>query len=164
MKYTEHASQILKEVHWHEPTHRPERCFITSRLQTDGAGAQSHARLSIMMMAEFARIKYLHKPFFSVRSEIGQCSPQANAIEWEALMNLGDRQIPSASVKTTHTVQLDPLRIHQCEWEDDTTYVVPHCHTFSDYYPERYPALIARLKLGAPAVPSASQPRFDGRS
>jgi hypothetical protein len=162
MGYSANAAEIRKTVRWEPRETAPAHCFISSTQESDGIGAQCHARLSILLFASYAGIKYAHTPFLSVRSVPNQDWLNDNAGAWERFFDLGRDKVPATAAKTSRTAILDPLKIHQHRFESDTMHIVRHCHLFGDFFPERYPALISETNAGPVGAYCVRRPRLRG--
>jgi hypothetical protein len=113
-----------------------------------------------MLFEDYAGIQYAHTPFLSVRSVPNQDLLNDDAGAWERFFDLSRNRVPATAVKTSRTVILDPLRIHQHKFEADTMHIVRHCHLFGDVFLERYPALISKTKGGPVGAYCVRRPRL----
>lgn len=120
-------------------------CFITCAGRDDGAGAQIHGVLSTILYANENQIKYVHTPFQKISHNYDN-DPDWEK-NWENFLNLREHElvIDDLDLQELNIVRFNLNDRIQIEPKEQTLYVVPHCHDFADWNPNKYLKLTSKL-------------------
>lgn len=112
-----------------------ENCFIRFSGGWDGAGAQIHSIISIMLFSRIFGIKYLHNPLKNIEHY------QGDRDEWSSLWekNFSLDKIEPVYNKDENNLKSKNLKQPLLLWKrKNTVYNIHNCHFFLDLFPDNY--------------------------
>lgn len=132
-------------INWKIQSKRNIRnCYITYNGGWDGAGAQIHSQISILLFAHLFNMTYLHKPLTNIEHFKGDRKDWSN--KWEQFFSIGKGEKRFDSEKIEDLKKVSP-KISPLIWKKkDMVYQVSNCHNFTDLFPEYYYSIIGELK------------------
>jgi hypothetical protein len=132
-----------------------KNCFITFRARSDdGAGAQIHSILSIMLFAKKFNLQYLHNPL----NELAHSKDDAREwpTKWETFFSLGNGETPldsyvhkKSKLRSIKFIGLLNKRAH-------TIFQVPNCHSYTDLFSDDYRLMVDNFKAKYYLTPKTS--------
>lgn len=140
---------LLKFIGWInfqiQSRRKISNCFITYAGGWDGACAQAHSIVSIMLFAKKFNLIYLHTPLGNVEHFKGERGEWSKA--WESLFSLGYDEIGIDSID--HSVYESkyakyPVLIRK---KKGTIYRVSNCHSYTDQIASEYKSLLKGLNV-----------------
>lgn len=139
---------IIKSLGWINCTFQANRnvknCFITYAGGWDGACAQVHSIISIILFAKKFNITYVHTPLQNVEHAPGQKSEWSQ--RWENFFSLGENEIKIEDINRKH------LKFKKVKYsfllykKENTLYSLSNCHSFTDKFSYEYLSIIGSLR------------------
>jgi hypothetical protein len=120
-------------------------CYITYAGGWDGACAQAHSIISILLFARKYNIGYIHSPIKNVEHFDGDRTEWSS--KWENTFSLGygEKTLEDIDLKTIKTRRVKyPFLIRKRE---NTLYLVSNCHSYTDKFAKGYKTITQSLRF-----------------
>lgn len=119
--------------------------YITSIPPGDGVGAQAHARLSTMLMAESLGLTYLHTPFRKISHN--ELNDNDWVEKWEGFLNIGAGKLSTHDIaESLKEFTISHPSDFSYTYSENTLFVIRDCHFMANRHPNRYERFKTQLE------------------